>query len=141
MKSDDSIKSITVAAIRRSSKKIASWTRTSIIDEFPLHIKPLDNELPVVYFKIDDRNWTLITTRRITGQIESFEREIYFEELDGVTWGHYKDSTKDKTIFRTCDNDGDRRDFCMETGFPSMAFVYGVQTIDHLTKSNMTGQT
>jgi hypothetical protein len=137
MKSDESIKNITIAAIRRSSREMETWTRTKLINKFPVEIKSQDNELPVVYFKIDDENWTLITTKRIIGQFESSKREVFFEELDDTVWGLYKNTKIDKTVFRTSDMYGDQKDFYMETGYPSMAFVYGVQTIDRLTKSNI----
>lgn len=111
MKSDASIKNITLAAIRRSSREIENWTRTKLIDKFPVDIKSRDNELPVVYFKIDDKNWTLITTQRIMGQFESVARQVAFEELDDIVWGHYKNNKTDKTVFRISDIYGEQKDF------------------------------
>lgn len=135
MKNDDSVKEITIAAIRRKTIDIDSWSRTKFIDSFPSDLEPLDKELPVVYFKIDTQYWTHITTQRIIGQLESAEQDVSFEELDDVIWGFYNDTKNDKTIFRVTDVYGEQKDFYMETGFPAMAFVYGIRTINRLIKS------
>jgi hypothetical protein len=136
MKSDSSIKNISIAAIKRKSIELNSWTRTTLINEFPLNFEPKPNELPVVYVLIDNNNWTLVTTQRIVGQIESNTREIFFDQFDDVVWGSFKNTKIDSTIFRTSDMYGDQYDFLMETGKPSMAIISSVGTIENFYKEN-----
>lgn len=140
MKPDSSIKNISVAAIKRKSIDLNSWTRTTLISEFPLDFEPKPNELPIVYVLIDNNNWTLVTTQRIVGQIESIRREIFFDQFDDVVWGSLKNTKIDSTIFRTSDMYGDQYDFLMETGKPSMAIISSVGTIENFYKENDPGQ-
>ena len=133
-KTDSSIKDISTAAIRRSSIDLDKWARTKLINDFPLDIKPTDDELPVVYLFIDNNNWTLITTRQIVGHLNSVKRKVAFDELDDFVWGDYKSKTADKTIFRTTNFQGEQNDFYMETGYPSMAIIKAVSTIENLYK-------
>jgi hypothetical protein len=107
MKTDSSIKNISVAAIKRKSIDLNSWTRTKLVSEFPIDILPMQNELAVVYVFIDINNWTLVTTQRIIGLIDSIKREINFLHIDDVIWGAFKNTKIDKTIFRTIDQYGD----------------------------------
>ena len=136
MKTDSSIKDISLAAIRRHSIDIEKWAKTNIsVSDFPLEILSIEAELPVVYFNADKDNWTLVTTRRVIGQIKSAKSEINFVDLDNYTWGLFKNKNFDKTTFRLTDIYGEQFDFLMETGNPSMAIIYSIRTIDGLYKS------
>ncbi len=140
MKTDSSIKNISVAAIKRKSIDLNSWEKTKLVFDFPVEVEPKANELPVVYVLIDNNNWTLVTTQRIIGQIDSVMREIDFTYLDDTVWGSFKNTKIDKTIFRTVDQYGEQYDFLMETGKPSMAIISSVRTIKNFYKENEIGQ-
>jgi hypothetical protein len=137
MKKDSSIKSISVAKIKRSAIDIDKWTKTLICsDTFPIKIEHLPEELPVVFYSVDDKNWTLVTTKRIIGQIDSLKREVFFNELDDTIWGDFKSKNKDNTIFRTVNFEGEENDFLMETGKPAMGIISAVNTIEQISKES-----
>jgi hypothetical protein len=139
MKSDVSMRNITLAALKRWKTGFESWERTRLIDHFPLGIIPLPNELPVVFLLINDKNWTLITTKRIIGKIDTIERSSKFEELDSETfetwdnmnkeWIDFKSTKTDKIIFTTTDLKGKQNEFYVETGAPSLAIINAVRII------------
>jgi hypothetical protein len=137
MKKDSSVKNISIAAIKRSAMNLDKWTRTTIcLDSFPMNVDNLPNELPVVYFSVDNMNWTLITTKRIVGEIDSMKREVYFNEMDDIVWGEYKSDKKSETIFRIVNFEGEQNDFLMETGKPAMGIISSVRTIERMTKAS-----
>lgn len=137
MKTDLSIKNVSVAALKRSAMNLDKWTRTTICsDSFPIKVDNLPDELPVVCFSIDNANWTLVTTKRIIGKIEGEKREIYFDELDDTIWGDFKSEKKEETILRTTNFEGETNDFLMETGKPAMGIISSVRTIGRLTKAS-----
>lgn len=135
MKKDSSIKNISVAKVKRSAIDIESWTKTFICsDAFPIKIEHLPEELPVVFYNVDDGNWTLITTKRIVGKIDSIVREVAFNELDDTIWGDFKSKNKDNTIFRAVNFEGEQNDFLMETGKPAMGIISAVRAIEQISK-------
>ena len=130
MKSNESIKNIAIASIKRHSIAINQWDKTRIsLSDFTSLIDRLDDELPVVEFILNERNWTIITTKRIVGQIDANQNQVDFTELDDIVYGNYKDIKFNTTIFRTIDLEGDSIDFLMETGNPSIAFIDSINTI------------
>ena len=136
MKSNSSIKTISLAAIKRHSVESTDWSKTNILlNNLPEQVKPNDQELPIVYFMQDNNNWTLLTTQRIIGKIDSQIREIKFEELDNTIWGNFKSKNIDTTIFQTIDIHGKQKEFLMETGNSSMAFIYGIKTVETFYKA------
>lgn len=136
MKSHVSIKNITIAAIKRHSMDINSWENTSIsILDFPSQIEQLDSELPILSFVLTDSDWTIITTRRIIGKISGDYKQLDFNELDDIVYGDYKNIKKSTTLFRTTDFHGVNSDFLMETGRPSMGFIYAINTILRLYRN------
>ena len=138
MKSHESIKNIAIASIKRRSIDINHWDRTKIsLSEFPSLIDRLDDELPVVKFILNESNWTIITTKRIVGQIDGSQNQIDFSELDDIVFGDYKNIKISTTIFRTTDLHGDCIDFLMETGNPSIAFIYSINTIIRLYRDEL----
>lgn len=68
--------------------------------------------------------------------IDNVIRAVDFAELDDVAFGMYKDTRVETTIFRTTDINGNKKDFLMETGYPSMAYVYGIGTIENMYKTS-----
>lgn len=136
MKSHESIKNITIAAIKRHSIDIDKWTNTSIsILDFQPQIEQLDSELPILSFALTDSDWTFITTRIIIGKISGEYKQLDFNELDDIVYGDYKNIKKSTTIFRMTDFQGDNSDFLMETGKPSIAFIYAINTILRLYRN------
>jgi hypothetical protein len=135
MKTDLSIKNISIAKIKRSTMNLDKWSKTIICsDIFPPKIDSLPEELPIVFFNMDNVNWTLITTKRIIGQIDSRTRQVLFSELDDTIWGDFKSKNKDNTIFRTVNFEGEQNDFLMETGEPAMGIISAVRTIEQISK-------
>lgn len=137
MKSDASILNIALAAVRRHSIDLEVWNRTTISKELLLpSIDSASDELPVVQFVIDDSNWTQVTTRRVTGSINAVVREVPLNELDDSIWGDIKNLGADRTQFRLVDFHGTQNDFWIETGKPSMAIIYSIDTIAAMYKAS-----
>jgi hypothetical protein len=134
MKSDQSIRNIAIASIRRHSGDFNEWKGTNIsVSHFPPQVIAMEGELPVVFFKADDDNWTLMTTRRIIGSINGERNEIKFEESFITLWGNYKKNAEnpiDTTYFRILGAGARQLEFLMETGNPAIAFVYGIKTVE-----------
>lgn len=136
MKSDLSIKNIALASVKRHSIGIEQWKKTLVDPEhLPSGVEKRPTEHPVIFLNYNNENWTFITTQRIVGMIDNVLRAVDFAELDDVTFGMYKDTRVETTIFRTTDIYGNKLDFLMETGYPSMAYVYGIGTIENLYKT------
>lgn len=138
MKDHESIKNIAIASIKRRSIDINLWEKTKIsLSEFPSLIDRVDDELSVVEFILNEKNWTIITTKRIIGKIDEKQNQIDFSELDDIVYGDYKSIKISTTIFRTTDLHGDCIDFLMETGNPSIAFIYSINTIFRLYRDEL----
>ena len=137
MKNDSSIKSISIASIKRHSIDVEGWKRTTFsLSQFPEEVTPLIGELPITRFFMDQDNWTLITTQRIIGKIYSEIRETYFTELDRTIWKDFKNLRMDRVLFRTTNIQGETKEFLMEAGNPSMAIIYGIQTVSNIYKAS-----
>lgn len=137
MKSDMSIKNIALASVKRHSIGMEQWKKTLVNPEhLPSGVERRPTELHVILLNYNKQNWTLITTQRIVGMIDNVIRAVDFAELDDVAFGMYKDTRVETTIFRTTDINGNKKDFLMETGYPSMAYVYGIGTIENMYKTS-----
>ena len=141
MKTDNSIRNITIAAIKRSAIELETWSYSKIVDEYDLELKRefqlSDNELPV--FEINSSTAkTLITTRRI---IERKKRELKFleiDQVDDIIYGNFKEQLNQKpklSTFRVIDIYGNQFDFQMETGKASIGLVRSVDTIAKLIRA------
>lgn len=141
MKSDESVRRIVVASIRRHSRDRESWLQTRLWDgASPAGQSTIaeacrleSGEWPIVSSFIDVATWTFVTTRRIwscdDGRVESVARA----DVTRVEWGNFKGNgppgVERARVHRlsatpmTCP---------YETGFPSMAIVYGIRTLVQL---------
>ena len=137
MKSSSSIKNIALAAVKRSSVKSENWQFTTLEPTaLPNEVSNTADELPLVLYFETDENWTLITTTRILGKVESTYQEVLFLELDDVIFGNYKRSASGKTIFRVIDFHGANKNFIMEAGSASMAYIYSIGIIEKMYKTS-----
>ncbi|MEO7978376.1 hypothetical protein [Flavobacterium sp.] len=138
MKTDNSIKEITIAAITRKAMNPESWIYSKVCienksDEFVLE----ENELPI--FEINSlKVKTIVTTRRI---IEKDNEKIFFinfDEIDDVVYGDFKKQINkpELSIFRIVDMFGEEYDFQMETGKASIGLINSVNTVLKLKASH-----
>jgi len=144
MKTDNSIRNIAIAAVKRSAMDIETWSYSRIVDELDPNLKQefqlSDNELPVFVIKSSNAE-TLITTRRI---IEKKEKELKFieiDQIDDVIYGNFKGRPNQKpelSTFRIVDIYGDQLDFQLETGKASMGLIRSVDTIVRLKRKAST---
>ena len=90
MKTDNSIKNIVIAAICRKVMNPEEWIYSKMhIGNKSIEFDLEENELPV--FEVSSSNVkTFITTRRIIEKNGSSIKTIYFEDIDGVTYGDFK---------------------------------------------------
>ena len=138
MKTDKSIKEITIAAINRSATENENWLYSKICEEdksteFVLE----EDELSI--FEINSQNVkTIITTRRIIEKVSDKTIEVSFEEIDGVIYGDFKKriSKPELSKFRIVDMYGEEYDFQMETGKASIGLISCVKTVLKLKASS-----
>jgi hypothetical protein len=138
-KSDESIKNIVTASIKRHSMEIESWESTRLWDNFSeeirstigKHLDVVHGELGLIGYYINQDNWYLITTRGVIiadgGQIQKVEIErinrYYVGDFKGVL-------TKRKVdIMQLKREDQVIAEFWYETGKPSMGAIYGISTL------------
>lgn len=131
MKTDNSIKEITLAAINRSAMNSESWVYSKVClennaKEFDYEI----NELPIFEVK-SPKVKMVVTTRRI---IERKNKEVYFvkfEEVDDVIYGDFKNQINKPELskFRIVDIYGNEHDFQMETGKASVGLITCLNTV------------
>ena len=139
MKTDKSIRSITIASIRRKVIDIDSWKYSHITEENDADLiekfQLSDNELPIFEIK-SDKAHTLISTRQILERNKEIVICLNFDFLDSVEYGNFKGqpNKSELSTFRTTDINGDELDFQFETGKASIGLIYAVDTIRQLKK-------
>ncbi|WP_299533069.1 hypothetical protein [Ulvibacterium sp.] len=137
MKTDKSIRNITIASINRKAMDIDSWNHSRIADENDKELiekfELSENELPVFEIKSELAH-TLISTRQIIERNKDKIQRLNFEFLDDVVYGNFKGrpNKPELSIFRVVDIHGDELDFQMETGKASIGLIYSVNTIRKL---------
>tara|TARA_R110000868_G_scaffold411336_1_gene703197 strand:+ start:99 stop:521 length:423 start_codon:yes stop_codon:yes gene_type:complete len=137
MKTDKSIRNITIASINRKAMDIDSWNHSRIADENDVELiekfELSDNELPVFEIR-SDKAHTLISTRQILERNNEKVKRLNFDFLDGVVYGNFKGQPNkpELSIFRVTDIHGDELDFQLETGKASIGLIYAVDTIRQL---------
>ncbi|MGB6268412.1 MAG: hypothetical protein WBF67_05320, partial [Olleya sp.] len=91
MKTDISIRNITIASIRRKAMDIDSWNYSRIADENDTELiekfELSENELPVFEIKSEFAH-TLISTRQIIERNKVKIHSLNFDFLDGVVYGN-----------------------------------------------------
>jgi hypothetical protein len=141
VKTDQYIKEVVVAAIRRHGRYIDTWVGTRLWDQGDFDIKAklsvtcaLDpEEQPILYSYIDPANWTLVTTRRIWGAVDDRVRSIAACDVVERRLGNFK-GHGGQAIERMqlrCRN-GQTYWCPYETGYPSMGTIHAVRTLSQL---------
>ncbi len=134
MKTDKSIRNITIAAIKRSAMGIDTWNHSQIVEEndrYKLNeFELIENELPVFEIKSKEKH-TLISTRRILEINKGVVKFIEIEFIDDVIYGNFKGKLNkpEISIFRIVDIYGEEMDFQMETGKAAMGLINSVNTL------------
>ncbi len=137
MKTDKSIRNITIASIKRSAIDIDSWNHSRIVNENDLELiekfELSQDELPVFEIK-SELTHTLISTRQILERTNGSLQYLNFDFLDRVVYGDFKGQPNkpELSIFRVVDIYGDELDFQIETGKASIGLIYSVNTIRQL---------
>ena len=134
MKTDKSIRNITIASIKRKAMDLDSWNHSRIanendnelIEKFGLS----ENELPIFEIKSKLAH-TLISTRQILEWSNQKIKRQSFEFLDDVIYGNFKGrpNKPELSTFRVVDIYGGELDFQMETGKASIGLIYSINTI------------
>jgi hypothetical protein len=138
MRTDNSIKEITIAAINRKAMNPESWIYSKVCvennsTEFTLE----ENELAI--FEINSsKAKTIITTRRIIEKENEKISFVSFDQIDDVVYGDFKKqiSKPELSIFRIVDMFGEEYDFQMETGKASIGLINSVNTVLKLKASS-----
>lgn len=141
MKTDDSIKNICIAAIKRHTFKPIDYSLTKILDEgvipkLPKGFPIQQGELPISQTFIDTSNWTLITTRRIISCLNNETREAAAGQISTWRWGAVFKNDK-ISPFSTGEiilDNGEVLKIYIESGKASMITIYAVMTLARLVK-------
>ena len=137
MKTDNSIKETTLAAINRSAMNPESWVYSKVYSENNANEFELEeNELPI--FEVSSsKAMTIITTRRIIEKENEKVCFVDFEEVDDVIYGDFKGQINKPELskFRIVDMYGEQYDFQIETGKASIGLISCVKTVLKLKAS------
>jgi hypothetical protein len=87
-----------VASICRHGMNIEAWPNTRLWEHGdPAHTRTLSSacewspgELPVLYSRVDEANWTLVTTRRIRYSLEGQVSSVSGSDVVKFWWGDFK---------------------------------------------------
>ena len=138
MKTDKSIKEITISAINRSIIEPEKWLYSKVCaEDISAEFEMEENELPI--FEINSQKAkTIITTRRIIEKEYGRLSCVSFEEIDDVIFGDFKKQINKPELskFRIVDFHGDEYDFQMETGKASIGLIKSVKTVLKLKASS-----
>lgn len=138
MKTDEQIKKIVTASIRRHSMDINTWKHTRFWDEGEIELNTElfqkcnfdENELPIIYSYIDSSNWTMFTTKAVQFSDEKLFNKIKVTDIKNYKFGNFKgisNQTVEKMIIETKNNEIYKCPF--ETGRASMGSVYALRTL------------
>lgn len=138
MKTDKSIKEITIAAINRSVMEPENWLYSKVcVEDKSIEFVLEEDELPI--FEINSQKAkTIITTRRIIENENGKLSFVSFKEIDDVVYGDFKKQINKPKLskFRIVDMHGDEFDFQMETGKASIGLINSVKTVLKLKASS-----
>jgi hypothetical protein len=138
-KSDESIRRICVASIKRHTIKPIDYPLTTVfetqfladIDEtITSTFRHFENELPIALTHVDETSWTLLTMRQIISNINGNVKQTLTESVIQRKWNDFK-GYKDKstTLGQLTLADNTTLDFIIETGKASMIIIYGIMTL------------
>ncbi len=145
-KTDESIRRICIASIKRHTIKPIDYPLTKIFEAQLLTdvdnkifttFEHQNNELPVALTFVDNDNWTLLTTRKIISNIRGDIKQAFGNSVTKWTWDDFK-GYKDKPVtygHLTLDNNT-VLDILIETGPASMMMIYGIMTLTGQIKSS-----
>lgn len=135
MKSDTSIKNISVAAVRRHTIKPIDFSMTTLFDNDQSR-SPIDQitlsegELPIAQTLITHANWTLVTTRRIISCLDGKVQETDPAKVKSWLWGNFKGFKDTKmTLGELTLEDGSMLNVHIESGKASMVIIYSIMTL------------
>jgi len=137
MRTDKSIKEITIAAINRSVMEPENWLYSKVcLEDKSTEFVLEEDELPIFEIKSKTAK-TIITTRRIIENENEKLSIVSFEEIDDVVYGDFKKKVNKPELskFRIVDMHGDEFDFQMETGKASIGLINSVKTVLKLKAS------
>lgn len=136
---DESIRHICIASIKRHTIKPINYPLTSIFEtqlltDIDKKISAVfdhqENELPIALTYVDSTNWTLFTTKKIISNIKGHIKMAFVNDVRKRSWNDFK-GYKDKPVTYgqlTLDNNS-VFDILIETGAASMIIIYCVMTL------------
>ena len=137
MKTDKSIKEITIASINRSAMEPENWLYSKVcVEDKSTEFFLEENEKAI--FEINSQQAkTIITTRRIIEKVNGNFSDINFEEIDDIIFGDFKKQINKPELskFSIVDIYGDEFNFQMETGKASIGLINCIKTLLKLKAS------
>jgi hypothetical protein len=138
-KTDESLRKICIASIKRYTFKPFDYPLTTIFetqtaseigDIVPIASIDQQNELPIALTYVDRYNWTLLTTKTILSTIKGELNKIEVSKVIERTWGDFKGYEKLPTTLGVLTlNDDTTFQVLIETGKASMILIYGIMTL------------
>ncbi len=138
-KTDESIRKICIAAIKRHTIKPIHYPLTKILEtqlltdldnNISASFAHLENELPIAITLVDNNNWTLLTTRKIITNNKGTIKHTFANKVAEWAWNDFKGyKQKPVTLGKLTLDDNSTLDTIIETGNASMIMIYGIMTL------------
>ncbi|HEX2617675.1 MAG TPA: hypothetical protein VHL57_09040, partial [Flavobacteriales bacterium] len=133
---DHKLRSVAVAAIKRKWRSDHASTHTrfyeheeaSAVSGIPTSLELNDAELPIASCFFDPANWTLITTRRVIGDLDNTRRSVALQDIAEHRWGDFKGYGGATTRMTLTSLSGAPYEFAAEAGEHSMIWIYAIMT-------------
>jgi len=147
MKSDKSIHDVCIASIKRSTIKPYDfrWTKFYVLNSdyeysYPeIPIKFSENELIICSTIIDSKNFSILTTQRLTTNEGGIINTGSLIEATDKLYGDFKGYEDRAFTFGLVQlKSGADLKYFIETGKASMIMIYGVRTIIRIQKMSNT---
>lgn len=138
MKTDEQIKKIVFAAIRRKSMDIETWKHTRIWDEGEIEINSElfkscqfeNNELPILYSYFDSSNWMLFATKSIQYSNKGLFKKIKICDIKNYDLGNFKGYSDQLIETISIETEDKLSHKCLyETGKASTGSIYALMTL------------
>jgi hypothetical protein len=139
MKSDQSIRNICIASIKRKAAEPFDFllTRVFEIETFPEICNDTfklsdvhENELPISQTVVDKNTWTLITTRQIMSCLDGITKTTEAGKVNSWDWNDFKGYRKTTyTVGELLLDDQQKFEVFIETGKASMVAIYAIMTL------------